>query len=168
MDKVKLHRAETIQQINEVRTLLKEYGQLRKLDKALGDFDKELRELPGEYASPDGCLLIANIENKPVGCVAFRKINEKVCEMKRLYVKAEYKGKRVGKALVDQIITESKNTGYEFMRLDTHPWMVQAKEIYRQAGFKEIGTYHSNPTKGIKYFELELSAVAVKVNNDFS
>lgn len=142
--------------IQMVRELLLEYGKIRDFDIALGDYDKELKELPGEYSLPTGLLLLAFYNDYPAGCVALRKIDDKVCEMKRLYVKPKYRDYKIGKALVLEIIKEAYQMAYKLMRLDTHPWMKDAELLYKSMGFKEINAYHFNPIEGIKYFELSL------------
>ncbi len=140
----------------DAQFLLREYGHLRNRDAALGDFDKELEGLPGKYGPPGGALFIAYVDNKAAGCVAFRKIGEGICEMKRLYVKDKFRGQRIGQKLVGKIIKEARRMNYRFMQLDTHPWMQQAQALYQQFGFQEIEAYHYNPTEGIRYFELKL------------
>jgi len=140
----------------DAQNLLREYGQLRNRDAALGDFDKELQNLPGRYGPPGGVLLIAHVDNEPAGCVAFRQTGEGICEMKRLYVKEKFRGLHIGRKLVAQIIEEAQKMNYRVMQLDTHPWMQHAQTVYQQFGFQEIEAYHYNPTEGIRYFELEL------------
>ncbi|MBL4654305.1 MAG: GNAT family N-acetyltransferase [Bacteroidia bacterium] len=150
-------QVKTEQQLSDTKSLLMEYGSMRHNDVALGDYHNELETLPGKYAPPDGYLLIAYYEDAPAGCVAYRKIEEHICEMKRLYVNMEYLGNKIGKQLVDELIKIAKQNGYSLMRLDTHPWMKNANELYQKFGFMEIDAYHFNPTKGIKYYELELT-----------
>jgi GNAT superfamily N-acetyltransferase len=153
---IQIITADSENDIKNVRELLLEYGRLRNFDAALGDYDLELANLPGEYSQPQGCLLLAFYHDKPAGCVAFRKIDDGICEMKRLYVKADFKGKKIGYALVHEIIKKAFETGYKIMRLDTHPWMKDAESLYRSLGFKEIEAYRYNPIKGAKFFELDL------------
>jgi GNAT superfamily N-acetyltransferase len=153
---IRIRKVETEDDIEIARYLLLEYGRLRSFDIALGDYDKELAELPGEYSLPQGCFLIAFYNDDPVGCVALRKIDDDFCEMKRLYVKTKYRGIKIGKALVLEIIKEACQIGYKIMRLDNHPWMKEAEFIYKSVGFKEIEAYRFNPIKGVKYFELDL------------
>jgi len=112
--------------------------------------------LPGEYAPPDGELLLALYKDQAAGCVALHKISVGVCEMKRLYVPDNFQGKGIGKALVSEVIRIGRDRGYSLMRLDTHPWMAAAKSIYQACGFKEILAYRYNPTPGIRFFELDL------------
>lgn len=153
---IRICKAESIINIEIARKLFLEYGSLRCYDIALGDYEKEINELPGEYSSPHGCLLIAFFNDDPVGCVALRKIDNKTCEMKRLFLKQKYRGKKIGKALVFEIIEEARRIGYKIMRLDTHPSMKDAELLYRSVGFDEIEAYRFNPIKGVKFFELDL------------
>lgn len=138
------------------RALLDEYGQLRSFDQALGDYHKELADLPGPYAPPDGYALIAMDDEHGAGCVAFRRIDADCCEMKRLFVPERYQGKGLGRALCEELIECAKHAGYSHMRLDTHPWMTTAQNLYDMLGFVEIERYNDNPTPGIRFFELTL------------
>lgn len=153
---IHIRKLETEDDMEIARELLLEYGRSRSFDLALGDYDKELSELPGEYSLPQGCFLMAFYNDYPIGCVALRKIDGDFCEMKRLYVKAKYRGQKIGKTLVLEIIKEACQIGYKFMRLDNHPKMIEAEFIYKSIGFKEIDAYRFNPIKGTKYFELDL------------
>lgn len=136
--------------------LLQEYGELRCYDIALGDYEKEMAGLPGEYAQPHGCLLLAFHDNDPVGCVALRRRDDEVSEMKRLYVKPDYRDRKICRALVVEVIREAREKGYRLMRLDTHPWMKEAEALYKSVGFYEIEAYRFNPIEGVKFFELKL------------
>jgi ribosomal protein S18 acetylase RimI-like enzyme len=151
-----IRKIETEDDIEIAREILLEYGRMRNFDLALGDYDKELAELPGEYSSPQGCFLIAFDNDNPVGCVALRKIDDDICEMKRLYVKLKYRGQKIGKALVLKLINEACQIGYKLMRLDNHPWMKEAESLYKSVGFREIEAYRFNPIEGVKFFELDL------------
>lgn len=148
--------AQNQEQIQGVRQLLEEYGELRQHDAALGDYTLELTKLPGKYAPPEGSLLLATWNGAAAGCVAFRKIGEGICEMKRMFVSPRFRKKGIGQALIEKIIEEAKNRPYEIMRLDTHPWMEAAQKLYQSFGFKEVEAYHYNPTPGIRFFELLL------------
>jgi len=151
-----IKKASSENDIQIAQQLLREYGELRCYDIALGDYEKEIASLPGEYAEPNGCFLLAFHEDVPAGCVALRRRSEKVSEMKRLYVKPDYRGKGLGRALVDELIKEAREKGYHLMRLDTHPWMKEAEELYKSVGFYEIEPYRFNPIEGVKFFELDL------------
>lgn len=139
-----------------VRDLFKEYASSLGFDLCFQNFDKEIAELPGEYVPPDGRLIIAKYKSEIVGCVALKKLSNSVCEMKRLYIKPEYRGKGIGRALVNFIINEAHEIGYTFMRLDTVPAMNQAISLYRSIGFYEIEPYRYNPIPGAMYLELNL------------
>jgi GNAT superfamily N-acetyltransferase len=151
-----IRKPESEDDLEIVRELILEYGRLRNFDAAMGDYERELAELPGEYSLPHGCLLLAFHDYDPAGCVALRKIDDDFCEMKRLYVKPQYRGKKIGKALVLELIKEACEVGYKFMRLDNHPWMIEAESLYKSFGFVEIEAYRFNPTEGVKFFELDL------------
>ena len=112
--------------------------------------------MPGDYAEPEGLILIAESEDKTAGCVALRKIDRETCEMKRLYVKPEFRGKKIGLLLAEKIIEEAKKIGYKKMRLDTTPQMKKAIQLYKSLGFKEIKPYRFNPIEGAIYMEKEL------------
>lgn len=148
-----LTRAISPLQLDQIRELLQEYARLRKFDAALGDFEAELSGLPGKYAPPEGCLLLATWGEAPAGLIAFQHIGSGVCEMKRMYVSPGFRGKGIGGALIDQLIRIAVNSGYHTMRLDTHPWMKDAQKLYRSKGFYEIERYNRNPTPGIRFFE---------------
>lgn len=142
--------------IAEVSNMFLEYASSLDFDLCFQNFDQELRELPGEYARPSGRLILALYEEMPVGCVALRRLEEEVCEMKRLYVKPPYRGKGIGRELAEKIISEAKSIGYRKMRLDTISTMIEAITLYESLGFREIGPYRPNPIEGARYFELIL------------
>jgi putative acetyltransferase len=142
--------------ISQVRSLLAAYAELRDHDQALGDFDRELDELPGKYAPPGGALLIGFAGDEPAGCVAMHDLGQGICEMKRLFVLGRFQGRGLGRELVSGIISRAKARGYSAMRLDTHPWMEAAKALYGHFGFEGIPAYRYNPMPGVTCFELQL------------
>ena len=142
--------------LGQVRQLLWEYARLRNFDQALGDYKTEFEQLPGKYAPPDGCLLLASIAGQAAGCVAYRQLDDEYCEMKRLYVSPAFRTRRIGKALVEQLILSARARPYRYMRLDSHPWMVHAQRIYEHFDFRPIAAYNDNPTPGILFFEKAL------------
>jgi len=121
------------------------------------NFDKELAELPGDYAPPDGRMLLATYEGQLAGCVALRKLDGAICEMKRLYLRPKFRGKGLGRVLAETVINQARQIGYKRMRLDTvEPMMKDAVAMYRRLGFKEIAPYRPNAISGTLYMELEL------------
>jgi GNAT superfamily N-acetyltransferase len=153
---VKIIQAETADQIEEARALFREYESWLVISLCFQNFEKELAELPGAYAEPDGRLLLAHYDEL-AGCVALRKFDESTCEMKRLFVREKFRGKGIGRMLIETIIRNAKEIGYERMLLDTlPPKMNDAITLYRLIGFKEIDPYYDNPVPGAIFLELEL------------
>lgn len=152
-----LAHATTPAHLAQARELFLEYAQSLSFSLCFQDFDRELAELPGDYAPPEGRLLLAEYEGQLAGCVALHKLDPKVCEMKRLYLRPEFRGKRIGLALAERLMSEARQIGYHKMRLDTvEPVMKDAVALYRKLGFKEVAPYRPNPIAGARYMELEL------------
>jgi putative acetyltransferase len=144
-------------QIAQARELFLEYAQSLGFSLCFQNFEKELAELPGDYAPPGGRLLLAEHESHLVGCVALHPLGPGICEMKRLYLRPQFRGKNLGRALSEHIIAEARQIGYERMRLDTvEPVMKDAVAMYRKLGFKDIAPYRPNPNPGTLYMELLL------------
>ena len=151
----------TAQQIEQARELFREYEAWLGISLCFQNFEKELANLPGEYVPPDGRLLLASENQKVAGCIALRKIGDGTCEMKRLFLRPDFRGKGLGRKLVESIIAEAKEIGYQRMRLDTlPPKMNDAIALYRSLGFKEIEPYYPNPVPGAKFMELHLVSEA--------
>jgi ribosomal protein S18 acetylase RimI-like enzyme len=150
-------QAESPAQIAQARELFLEYAQSLGFSLCFQNFDKELAGLPGDYAPPEGRLLLVECEGQLAGCVALHKLDSGVCEMKRLYLRSQFRGKGLGRALTERIIAEARQIGYRRMRLDTvEPVMKDAVAMYRKLGFKGIAPYRPNPIAGTMYMELEL------------
>jgi len=150
-------QAESQSQIAVIRELFLEYAQSLGFSLCFQSFDKELAGLPGDYAPPEGRLLLATNEGAPAACVALHKLEPGICEMKRLYVRPQYRGKGLGLALAEGIIAEARQIGYQRLRLDTiEPVMRSAVLLYRQLRFREIAPYRKNPIEGALYMELQL------------
>jgi putative acetyltransferase len=150
-------QAESLEQMAHVRELFLEYAQSLGFSLCFQNFDQELAGLPGDYAPPEGRLLLAEYDGELAGCVALHALEPGVCEMKRLYLRPQFRGKGLGRVLADRIIAEARQIGYRCMRLDTvEPVMKDALAMYRKLGFKEISPYRANPTAGAMYMELEL------------
>ena len=153
---IKLLTVENIDHLTHVKALFQEYAGTRPNDPALVDFPKEILNLPGEYAPPGGAIILACLDDKPVGCVAVHKIEDGICEMKRLYVSPRFRRKGQGRALIMAILKEALKMGYSRMRLDSIPGMEISQDLYEALGFYEIPAYRKNPNKGTKYFEIKL------------
>jgi GNAT superfamily N-acetyltransferase len=108
-------------------------------------FEEELAGLPGKYASPNGALLLATVENAPAGCVALRRIDEARCEMKRMFVYPQFHGKGIGLALGEAVIARAKALGYEQMLLDSGAKQTEAHGLYRRLGFTDTAPYYELP-----------------------
>ncbi len=105
-------QAETPSQIAQARELFLEYAQSLGFSLCFQNFDQELAELPGDYAPPEGRLLLAEFEGQLAGCVALHKLEPGICEMKRLYLRSQFRGKGLGRVLADRIIAEARQIGY--------------------------------------------------------
>lgn len=140
--------------LKRTRELFLEYEQSLPFDLSFQDFRGELAALPGRYTPPDGQLLLACLDGRPAGCVALRRIGDGTCEMKRLYVRPEFRRRGAGRALARTIIEEARRIGYKRMRLDTV--LEPAKSLYRSLGFIEIPPYQHVPVKGVTFMELVL------------
>lgn len=152
-----LRQAESDAEIEQARGLFQEYAAWLEVDLCFQNFDRELRGLPGDYAPPSGRLLLASEDQELVGCVALRRLGEDICEMKRLYLRPQFRGRGLGRELAIAIIDAARSIGYKRMRLDTLArQMTQAVAMYRSLGFVEIEPYYENPTEGTLYLELAL------------
>jgi putative acetyltransferase len=152
-----LKQAESPAQIAQARELFLEYAESLGFSLCFQSFDQELSGLPGDYAPPDGRLLVAEYRGQLAGCVALHRLEPEVCEMKRLYLRPQLRGRGVGRALAETVIAEARAIGYRKMRLDTvAPVMPNAVAMYRQLGFVEIEPYRLNPIAGALYMELAL------------
>jgi putative acetyltransferase len=150
-------QAESPPQIAQARELFLEYAKSLGFSLCFQNFDKELANLPGDYSPPDGRLLLVEYDGQLAGSVALHKLEDGICEMKRLYLRPEFRGKGLGRAIADRIIEEARQIGYQRMRLDTvEPVMKDAVAMYRRIGFREIAPYCTNPIAGALYMELVL------------
>jgi len=148
--------AESDDNLEWVRELFGEYADTLDFGLDFQNFEEELANLPGDYVRPKGCLLLAIYKGQSVGCVGLRKLSEGVCEMKRLYVREQFRGLGFGRVLAEAVIEEARKIGYNYMRLDTVPSMEVARKLYVSVGFKKIGPYRYNPIEGAVFMELRL------------
>jgi ribosomal protein S18 acetylase RimI-like enzyme len=159
-DRPLLTRPETAQDLDRVRRLIRQYADSLDFNLEFQDFDGELRRLPGDYAPPEGCLIVAISDEEPVGCVALRRFEDGICEMKRLYILPSQRRTGIGRILVEAIINAARQIGYRKMRLDTVPSMKAARRLYKSVGFVEIGPYRYNPIDGATFMEIALSPIS--------
>jgi putative acetyltransferase len=157
METVTIDQAETSEDIEAARQIFREYESWFGLDLCFQGFEDELKNLPGKYALPEGRLYLARVAERIAGCIALRPLDAGGCEMKRLFVRTEFRGMKIGKLLIERSIEDARAIGYSAMRLDTYPAkMEKAVRLYESYGFREIGPYYNNPTDGVLYMELKL------------
>ena len=138
------------------RELFTQYADSLDFDLEFQGFSQELATLPGNFAPPQGCILLAEDSGNFVGCVALRPLADKICEMKRLYVKPGYRGRGIGRMLACSIIDRAREIGYAKMRLDTISTMNEARALYYSLEFRNIKAYRYSPLDEPSYMELEL------------
>ena len=148
--------ATALPDIERARSLFREYETSLGVDLCFQGFEQELAGLPGAYAPPSGRLLLAVDDGRPAGCIALRPLGADGCEMKRLYVRPEFRGRRVGRLLAERLLAEARAIGYARLRLDTLPSMKEAIPLYRSLGFAEIAPYYANPVPGALFMERAL------------
>jgi GNAT superfamily N-acetyltransferase len=151
---MQLIQATTEKQVDAARELFKEYAAALEIDMCFQRFDQELQTLPGKYATPDGRLLLAYDNEELIGCIALRKLDERTCEMKRLFLRPASRGKGYGRKMINELVEQARMIGYVRMRLDTLPGKMDAAiALYRELGFEAIPAYYDNPLEGVVYLE---------------
>ena len=155
---MRIVEAHTHEDVDHARTLFKEYEAGLGISLCFQNFAHELKNLPGDYAPPDGRLLLAKDDDDQIaGCIALRKHAPGICEMKRLFVRPAYRSTGLGRVLVNAIIDEARKLGYTHMRLDTLPGrMDKAIALYRSIGFVDIEPYYTS-VESAKFMELDLA-----------
>ena len=152
-------QAKTEEQIKEVRELFREYEAWLGLDLCFQGFEQELGDLPGKYAKPEGRLFLAYSDKRLAGCIAMRKLEPGICEMKRLFVRDGFRGQQIGVHLIEKLIDEARLEGYAKMRLDTFPpKMGKAVSLYESHGFYPVAPYYDNPHEDVLFMECDLAA----------
>ena len=143
--------------IEQIRSLFREYERYLNVDLCFQKFEEELANLPGEYAPPNGVLLLAKEGIKAVGCGALRKLGGGGCEMKRLYVTPQFQGKGLGRQLAHSLIEDAVRLGYDWMYLDTLERLKAANALYESLGFERTISYYPNPLPDVVYWKLNLA-----------
>ncbi len=152
-----MRQAESPAELEKARELFIEYAESLGFSLCFQNFDQELAGLPGDYVPPDGRLLVAEYRGQLAGCVALHKSGPGICEMKRLYLRPQFRGRGLGRLQAEAVVAEARAIGYKKMRLDTvEPLMPNAVAMYRRLGFRVIEPYRPNPIPGALYMELDL------------
>lgn len=154
---LEIRRASSTGDLAAARSLFEEYQESLGFSLCFQNFDAELASLPGAYAPPGGRLLLAFAGAEPAGCIALRKIEEDICEMKRLWVRHDFRGTGLGRRLAQTLMTEARAIGYRAIRLDTLPSMKAAQALYTSLGFKDIPPYNDHPLEGTRFMEAALA-----------
>jgi ribosomal protein S18 acetylase RimI-like enzyme len=141
-----------------VQSLFREYRQWLAIDLDFQSFDAEMASLSGKYAPPTGNIILARAGGEIAGCICWYELEKTICEIKRLYVRPGFRGRGIGKALMDYAIDAIRATGYEKLRLDSLERLAGAKKLYERFAFRPIAPYNYNPCPDVYYLELELSA----------
>ena len=144
-------------ELEHVRQFFRNYAAWLGVDLSFQGFADELANLPGAYGEADGRLFFAEIDGRPAGCVGIRRFSEGVCEMKRLYVDPDARGRGLGRQLALQAIKAAQALGYRRILLDTLPMMRIAVKLYRELGFTEAPAYYPTPIEGTIFLTLDLS-----------
>lgn len=142
--------------IESVRQLFEEYAASLNFNLCFQNFAAELANLPGDYAPPLGCLLLAFHQHQLAGCIALRPLQDGICEMKRLYVRPAFRGYGMGQQLAKRLILEARRIGYQKMYLDTVAEMKSAQALYESLGFVDAEPYYHNPLGDVRFMELSL------------
>jgi ribosomal protein S18 acetylase RimI-like enzyme len=139
-----------------VVSIFREYVASPSVSLDFQDYEAEFAVLPGKYAAPDGCLLLAWKDGAVVGCAALRRVDQATCEMKRVYVRPAGRGENIGRRMVEKILEEARIAGYTRISLDVLPEFIAAQRLYESLGFTEAPPVSFNPVPGTRYLGLEL------------
>ena len=148
---------ETESDFNFAKELILEYVNWLGMDLSFQNFEKEMESLPSMYSKEDGGIFLAKVDGKAAGVVGLRRFSNEDAEIKRMFVKPEYRGMKIGQLMMDKCISSAKERKYSTIKLDTADYMTQAIKLYTVNGFKNIPAYRHNPHKEALYFELLLN-----------
>jgi putative acetyltransferase len=157
LDKITMSDAVSAVEMDDIRALFLEYADSLEISLCFQNFEAELAGLPGTYVPPSGRLLLAREGKQSVGCAGFRRLEAGICEMKRLYVRPQWRGRGIGQRLAGMLIDAARNAGYARMRLDTLNTMKSAIDLYTSLGFRRIEAYYANPSDRAVFMELVLN-----------
>jgi len=156
-DDIRLTHVQSGPALEDIRALFLEYARGLNFNLCFQNFDRELEELPGPYGLPHGRLILCEVDGRPAGCIAVKPLGSGVCELKRLFVRPEFRRRKLGLNLTQHIIDEARSIGYTVMRLDTiRGTMDNAIALYESVGFRETPAYYHNPIPNAFYMELRL------------
>jgi ribosomal protein S18 acetylase RimI-like enzyme len=153
---ITIQKIVSAEDLEAIKALFREYEKFLGVSLCFQNFEEELASLPAKYAEPDGSIFLAKVDGASAGCVALWKLEEGVCEMKRLYVKPDFQGLGLGKKLAQIIMEEARRKGYKKMKLDTLRRLVSANRLYKSLQFTETIPYNYNPEDDVAYFEKDL------------
>ena len=154
LDDINIFEATDKQGFKDATLLFEEYANTLNVDLSFQDFEKELQTIDQQYRRPKGALILAKYgEKELVGCVSIRGIEQDIAELKRMYLRKDFRGLGLGQIFIDKALATAKELGYNKIRLDTLPAMEEAQSLYLKNGFYEITPYRYNPVKGAKYLE---------------
>ncbi|MEZ4700507.1 MAG: GNAT family N-acetyltransferase [Rhodothermales bacterium] len=142
--------------LSRIRELFNEYRAEADNGVCFQTFEAEMAALPGHYAPPEGALILVEWEGTPAACAALRPLEPGICELKRVYVRPAYRGKGLGRLLVERFLERARILGYREVRLDTLPSMQAAATLYRSLGFEDRAPYGDDPTPGAQHFSIAL------------
>lgn len=150
----------TSEELQATRLIFREYAEQLGIDLCFQNFDAEVADLPAEYASPQGALLVALVDGDVAGCCAMRPLNSadyaNACEMKRLYVRQAFRGLGLGRQLAEAVMEAARMADYHHVLLDTLSDMEAARALYEDLGFEDIPPYYHNPIAGAHYLKADL------------
>lgn len=153
---ITIEKIASAEDLEEIKTLFREYVAFLGISLSFQSFEEELAKLPAKYAEPEGAIYLAKVDGQSAGCVALWKLEEGVCEMKRLYVTPSFQGLGLGKKLAYVIMEEAQQKGYTKMKLDTLRRLESANRLYKSLKFSETNPYNYNPEDDVAYFEKDL------------
>ena len=139
-----------------VVAIFREYVASPSVSLDFQDYEAEFASLPGKYAPPEGRLLLAWKDGAVIGCAALRKVDESLCEMKRVYIRSTARGEGLGRRLIESILAEAREAGYTRICLDVLPEFVAAQGIYQSLGFQSAPPITFNPVPGTKFLGLDI------------